>query len=70
MGNDTGIGKSSMISVGERLKKARENKSLTIDQIRKQTRIHSDVLIALEEGRCNEILDPTYVKSFLKKYAG
>lgn len=56
------------ISIGKRLKEAREKKSLTIDQIQKQTKIHSTVLIALEEGRADEILTETYVRSFLKKY--
>lgn len=55
-------------SIGKRLKDAREKKSLTIDQIQKQTKIHSTVLIALEEGRASEILTDTYVRSFLKKY--
>lgn len=59
---------TAMLTIGERLKKARESKSLTIDQVQKQTRIHSSVLLALEEGRCDKMLTPTYVKSFLKKY--
>ncbi len=58
-----------MAKIGETLKDAREKKSVTIDQVQKQTRIHSTVLKALEEGRCDSILTPTYVKSFLKKYA-
>lgn len=58
------------ISTGKRLKEAREKKSLTIDQIQKQTKIHSTVLMALEEGRAREILTDTYIRSFLKKYAG
>lgn len=57
------------VSIGKRLKEAREKKSLTIEQIQKQTKIHSTVLIALEEGRADEILTETYVRSFLKKYA-
>lgn len=60
---------ATMADIGERLKKSRESRSLTIDQVQKQTRIHSSVLIALEEGRCDKMLTPTYVKSFLKKYA-
>ena len=58
-----------MVDIGERLRDAREKKSLTIDQAQKQTRIHSTVLAALEEGRCDDLLTPTYVRSFLKKYA-
>lgn len=58
-----------VISIGKKLKEAREKKSLTIEQIQKQTKIHSSVLIALEEGHASEILTDTYVRSFLKKYA-
>lgn len=60
---------NKIIQIGARLKEAREKKNLTIEQAQKQTHIHSTVLSALEEGRCDEILTPTYVKSFLKKYA-
>ncbi|MBI5143887.1 MAG: DUF4115 domain-containing protein [Candidatus Omnitrophica bacterium] len=70
MENDKGALKSSMVSIGEKLKAAREKKNLAIDQVQKQTRIYSTVLAALEEGRCDEILPVTYVKSFLKKYSG
>ena len=57
------------VSIGRRLKEAREKKPLTIEQVQKQTKIHSSVLIALEDGRASEILTDTYVRSFLKKYA-
>lgn len=56
------------VSIGRRLKETREKKSLTIAEIQKQSKIHSSVLIALEEGRASEILTDTYVRSFLKKY--
>ena len=59
----------SALSVGKKLKEAREKKSLTIEQVQKQTKIHSTVLIGLEEGRANELLTDTYLRSFLKKYA-
>lgn len=59
----------SLIAIGEKLKTAREKKNLSIDQIQKQTHIHSTILIALEEGRCDEILPSAYVRSFLKKYS-
>lgn len=60
---------ASMADIGERLKEAREKKSLTIEQAQRQTHIHSAVLIAIEEGRCDGMLAPAYVKSFLKKYS-
>jgi len=58
-----------LILLGERLKLAREGRSLDIEQVQKQTHINSRVIIALEEGRCDEVLTPTYVKAFLKKYS-
>lgn len=62
-------GPANVIAIGKRLKEAREKKSLAIDQIQKQTRIHSSVLIALEEGTAAEMLTEMYLRSFLKKYA-
>jgi len=56
-------------ALGDRLREAREGKKITIAQANRQTRIHHAVLKALEDGNCENILDPTYVKSFLKKYA-
>jgi cytoskeletal protein RodZ len=61
--------RSSAISVGKKLREAREKRSLTIEQVQKQTKIHSTVLIGLEEGRPSDTLTDTYVRSFLKKYA-
>ena len=61
--------RSSAVSVGKRLREAREKKSLTIEQVQKQTKIHSTVLIGLEEGRPSDTLTDTYIRSFLKKYA-
>ena len=63
------VKKAPLILLGEKLKIAREARSLDIDQVQKQTHINSRVLIALEDGRCDEILTPTYVKGFIKKYA-
>jgi len=57
------------VSVGKRLKEAREKKSLTIEQVQKQTKIHSTVLVELEDGRPSDTLTDTYIRSFLKKYA-
>jgi len=66
--NDTAVNTVSMSRVGDSLREAREKKSLTIDQAQKETHIHSTVIKALEEGKCDNILTPNYVKSFLKKY--
>jgi cytoskeletal protein RodZ len=69
MANKTESADISLAGIGEKLKKIREHKSLTIDQAQRQTHIHQTVLLAMEDGRCDEILTPTYVKSFLKKYS-
>ncbi|MCX5666320.1 MAG: helix-turn-helix domain-containing protein [Candidatus Omnitrophica bacterium] len=61
--------RSSAVSVGKRLREAREKRSLTIEQVQKQTKIHSTVLIGLEEGKPSDTLTDTYIRSFLKKYA-
>lgn len=69
MGNAPEEKKVSAADIGEKLRQAREKKGLTIEQAQKQTRIHSTVLAALEDGRCDDILTPNYVKSFLKEYS-
>ena len=61
--------RQSAVLAGNKLKEARAKKAITIEQVQKATRIHSTVLNALEEGRANELLTDTYVRSFLKKYA-
>ncbi len=61
--------KASVAEIGERLREAREKKGVTIEQAQKHTHIHSTVLSALEDGRCDDILTPNYVKSFLKEYS-
>lgn len=66
---DLTMTRTAKAALGEKLKQARERKSLTIDQVQKQTKIYSNVIIALEEGRCDEVVPALYVKSFLKKYA-
>ena len=61
--------KALILEIGEKLRQAREKKGVTVEQAQKQTHIHSTVLTALEEGRCDDILTPNYVKSFLKEYS-
>ena len=69
MGNVHEEKKVTVAEIGERLREAREKKGLTLEQAQKQTRIHSTVLSALEDGRCDDILTSNYVKSFLKEYS-
>ena len=68
MASESRVQRVSAAAIGELLREAREKKSLTIGQVQAQTRIHSTVLQALEEGRADELLPAAYARSFLKKY--
>jgi len=57
------------MSIGKKLTEAREKKKITLEQAYGHTRIHPDVLKALEADEYEKILSPTYIRSFLKKYA-
>ena len=57
------------LSLGERLKSAREAKRISLEDACRITKIQRRVLQAIEAGRVEEILDPTYAKIFVKKYA-
>lgn len=57
------------MSLGKRLREARQARNLSIHQAYEHTRIHSDVISALENDKYEKVLNPTYVKSFLKEYA-
>jgi cytoskeletal protein RodZ len=56
-------------SVGEKLKKARLERNISLDEAYKQTKIHSRVLEALEQDRAHTFLSFIYIKGFLKTYA-
>lgn len=58
-----------MPSVGLKLKKAREKKRLSLEEVSRKTKIHLAVLQALEEDRADKTLSRVYVKGFLKNYA-
>ncbi len=58
------------LSIGERLKSARELKGLSLEEASRFTKIQRKTLEAIEEDRLEEELDPAYTKIFLKKYAG
>lgn len=58
-----------MKTVGSILKSAREEKGLTLDEIREATRIHPRFLAALEEGDYSVFSSPVHLKGFLRTYA-
>jgi len=61
--------RGSADSIGERLRKAREDKGVSVGEAHKITKIHPSVIKALEEDELEHTLGKTYVKAFLKNYA-
>lgn len=57
------------LSVGQRLRSAREQKRISLDEAHRVTKIQKRVLEAIEEGTVEEILNPAYARIFLKRYA-
>lgn len=57
------------MSIGEALKKAREDKKLTLEQAQRDTKIQLKVLVSLETDAFSKLPNPTYVKGFIKQYA-
>lgn len=58
-----------MASVGAKLKKAREKKHLSWEEVSQKTKIHPKILEALEEDRAHQVVNNFYTKGFLKSYA-
>jgi len=56
-----------METIGERLKKIREEKNISLQDVKKNTKLSLDVLEAIEEDRLSNF-SPSYVKGFLKIY--
>ena len=57
------------MSIGARLKEAREKRKISINRVYENTRIHPDMLYALEDDEYGKIPNSTYVKGFLRTYA-
>jgi len=58
-----------MGAVGTKLKKAREKKRLSLEEVSQKTKIHPKVLEALEEDRAEQKLSKAYIKGFIRSYA-
>ncbi len=54
-------------SLSERLKRARKEKGLTLEELQKKTRVHINILKAIE-GEALTNLSPVYLKGFIKIY--
>jgi cytoskeleton protein RodZ len=58
-----------MPSIAERLRRAREEQSLSIQQVANRTNIKADQIRALEEGNYNAFAAPVYIRGFVRTYA-
>lgn len=58
-----------MKTVGSILKTAREEKALSLNQVKEVTKIHPRFLKALEEGDYSVFSSPVHLKGFLRTYA-
>ena len=57
------------MTIGQRLKAAREAKKIALEEACNVTKIQRKMLEAIEGDRLEEILNPAYARIFLKKYA-
>lgn len=57
-----------METLGQYLKREREFRKITIDEVAKATRVKSSFLEALEGDRFAELPGPVFVKGFLRSY--
>ncbi len=66
---DEDLVESDLPTVGERLRSAREEKGLSLEDIAAQTRIPRRHLESIETGDWNSLPAPTYTTGFAKSYA-
>ena len=58
-----------MSTVAEQLRQAREAKNLTVQQVVEITKMRTDHLRALEEGKFDVFSAPVYIRGFVRTYA-
>lgn len=58
-----------LAELGSTLRRHRQEKQLTLEQIEAQTRIRARFLQAIEAGKLDQLPEPVYIQSFIKKYA-
>jgi cytoskeletal protein RodZ len=56
-------------TVGEILRKAREAKKLSVEQVHRETKISAEVIESLEQDDFSSFASETYLKGFLRNYA-
>src|SRR5262252_10414928 len=66
---ETVLGRASMGSFGDRLKKQREQRSISLDDISLSTKIGTRMLRALEEEKFDQLPGGIFNKGFVRAYA-
>lgn len=56
-------------NIGQKLREAREQKGLTLDDLQQATKIQKRYLIAIEDEKFTELPGDFYVRAFVKQYA-
>lgn len=56
-------------SLGKTLKRIRESKRLSLEEVSERSRISKYIVSSIEEDRLSEIKSPFYAKSFVRTYA-
>src|SRR5690625_4870321 len=57
------------MTIGERLKEAREAQNITLDDLQESTKIQKRYLIAIEQGNFDLLPGTFYARAFIKEYA-
>ena len=57
------------MSIGDRLKKEREKKGYSLDEVHSRLRIHPQILAQIEENRFDVLPAPIYTKGFIRRYS-
>ncbi|MGB1519276.1 MAG: helix-turn-helix domain-containing protein, partial [Limisphaerales bacterium] len=58
-----------MPSVGEQLASARQSKDWSMEDVARLTKLRTDQVLAIEEGRYQVFSAPVYVRGSVKSYA-
>ncbi|MCG6183460.1 helix-turn-helix domain-containing protein, partial [Anoxybacillus sp. LAT_26] len=58
-----------MTELGKRLREAREEKNMSLDELQEMTKIQKRYLIGIEEGNYAIMPGTFYVRAFIRQYA-
>ncbi|MFA6027727.1 MAG: helix-turn-helix domain-containing protein [Patescibacteria group bacterium] len=56
-------------TLGDKLKRARKDSGLSLEQVAKKIQINKEYLGFLENGQYNQLPSPLFIKNYLKKYS-